>query len=527
MPHHYGYILRHESEADGDHVDLFMGPHPDSDVVFVVDQQTPGGRFDEHKVMAGFISERKAREGYLASYSPGWKGLRSITAMTVGQFLEWLESGETGKPVEDQVSRYAKKAPKGGMTIGGEHFKGGQFIPNEVVKSGTESQQEAIEDKVDSSGGGMTLPRGMSLGGPAEIAGLAGRLNEIPGNQRVGIQYGIVDDEEAKQLKGATGLNLKGYFRVVDSMSMRHSLNRHGKDNPKDFGQIPITLEDFAKIPEIVSTPDSVRLDNETTGTGSPVIIYEKRFNGTTIVVEEVRTGKRQLALKSMRKRKSVSGMAPESPSSDRPKRSDTIDRMQEFSIDEDSTEDKEKYAKSRKSADGQKELEWITIGGAAEDDKKHAGGTPVLVDGQGRIHGGPDALTGKTLGELDKDKAGTEEDGRNEGEPPSQQSTKAATATASDVRSKLLDELRTGRHMSLRELQDAAGHGRHDPNDPAKHPVNSALMALRDSGEISVHEPRRGEPSFWMTDEQIAAVGEGNIVRKLPLPSRNTRWQT
>ena len=46
MPHHYGYIKKTESEADGDHVDCFLGPHPDSHLVVVIDQQKPHGRFD-------------------------------------------------------------------------------------------------------------------------------------------------------------------------------------------------------------------------------------------------------------------------------------------------------------------------------------------------------------------------------------------------------------------------------------------------------------------------------------------------
>jgi inorganic pyrophosphatase len=42
MPYHYGYIKRTESEADGDHIDVFLGPHLDSEVVFVIDQRRPG-----------------------------------------------------------------------------------------------------------------------------------------------------------------------------------------------------------------------------------------------------------------------------------------------------------------------------------------------------------------------------------------------------------------------------------------------------------------------------------------------------
>lgn len=102
MAHHYGYIRLTESEADGDHVDCFIGPHPESELVFVVDQLTRGGRFDEPKVMLGFRSLREARKGYLACYSPGWTGLGEITAMTLPAFKRWLQRGDTGRPVARQ-----------------------------------------------------------------------------------------------------------------------------------------------------------------------------------------------------------------------------------------------------------------------------------------------------------------------------------------------------------------------------------------------------------------------------------------
>src|SRR5690606_6165332 len=63
---HYGYIRRTESEADGDHIDVFLGPHPESEMVYVVDQQTAAGRFDEHKVMLGWTNSLAAKNAYLA-----------------------------------------------------------------------------------------------------------------------------------------------------------------------------------------------------------------------------------------------------------------------------------------------------------------------------------------------------------------------------------------------------------------------------------------------------------------------------
>jgi len=104
---HYGYINRTEGR-DGDHVDVFIGPNPSSELVFVVDQVTESGkRFDEHKVMLGFTSKAKAKAGYLANYQAGWK-CGPITAMTIEQFKTWLRDGDTTKRVAMQVSKYDK-----------------------------------------------------------------------------------------------------------------------------------------------------------------------------------------------------------------------------------------------------------------------------------------------------------------------------------------------------------------------------------------------------------------------------------
>jgi hypothetical protein len=99
LPYVYGYIRRTEG-ADGDHVDVMIGPHLKSDKVFIVDQHdAETRRFDEHKCFVGFGSIAQVRAHYLRGFSDG-KGkhrLRHITEMTVPQFKEWLK-GDMTKP---------------------------------------------------------------------------------------------------------------------------------------------------------------------------------------------------------------------------------------------------------------------------------------------------------------------------------------------------------------------------------------------------------------------------------------------
>ena len=100
LPAHYGYVKRTEG-ADGDHVDIYIGPHEESDQVFVVDQlDADTGNFDEHKCIFGALGLTQARELYLAGFSDGKaeKRLGKITPASVDEFKQWLKEGDTKAP---------------------------------------------------------------------------------------------------------------------------------------------------------------------------------------------------------------------------------------------------------------------------------------------------------------------------------------------------------------------------------------------------------------------------------------------
>lgn len=117
LAHHYGYCARIAGDPapearDGDKVDIFIGPHPESEVVFVVDQEHPSGRYDEPKVLLGFTNMKDARQGYLDNYPSDWH-CGPITALTIDQFRAWLETGDTTKRIADQVSKYSQDMDPG------------------------------------------------------------------------------------------------------------------------------------------------------------------------------------------------------------------------------------------------------------------------------------------------------------------------------------------------------------------------------------------------------------------------------
>jgi N12 class adenine-specific DNA methylase len=120
MPAHYGRILRTEG-ADGDHVDFYMGPRPDSDLVVVVDQKdAETGVFDEHKVMLGFANRKAALDFYVRGFSDG-KGADRMGGhkiLTVAEFKDWLETGDLSKPVREKSQEAPRLAGKSTGTPG-------------------------------------------------------------------------------------------------------------------------------------------------------------------------------------------------------------------------------------------------------------------------------------------------------------------------------------------------------------------------------------------------------------------------
>lgn len=105
MQHPYGYI-RKTLGADGDHVDVYVGPSQHSDRVFVVhqmkkpkDPSAPWSEYDEDKVMLGFDDADAARRAYAAHYDdPRFFG--DMTAMSFADFKNHvLDADNHGEPI--------------------------------------------------------------------------------------------------------------------------------------------------------------------------------------------------------------------------------------------------------------------------------------------------------------------------------------------------------------------------------------------------------------------------------------------
>jgi len=100
LPADYGFIDGTEG-ADGDEMDCYLGPNPESTIIYVVDQNdmNGSGSFDEHKCFLGYRSAFEAKKDYYKGHSHGYAIFRSITALSLGAFKTWLKYGDTSSPL--------------------------------------------------------------------------------------------------------------------------------------------------------------------------------------------------------------------------------------------------------------------------------------------------------------------------------------------------------------------------------------------------------------------------------------------
>jgi riboflavin synthase len=111
----------------------------------------------------------------------------------------------------------------------------------------------------------------------------------------------IVSYKEIELLK-KIGLDVTGFKRIMDYSAVRHILKGHGdpqKENER--GQIAISESDFIFIPYITKHFSNIRFSKNRIGL--TVILYEYKGENIIYYLEEVRTGKKELALSTMYKK--------------------------------------------------------------------------------------------------------------------------------------------------------------------------------------------------------------------------------
>jgi hypothetical protein len=106
MPYDYGF-LKGVMGADGDSLDVAVGPDRSSSWVYLVDQSVLGdrGKFDEHKAFLGFPSANAALKAFHQGHHRSADVLLDWTPMPIGEFKQWVKRADLRKPASREALR--------------------------------------------------------------------------------------------------------------------------------------------------------------------------------------------------------------------------------------------------------------------------------------------------------------------------------------------------------------------------------------------------------------------------------------
>jgi len=281
MGAHYGYIKRTQG-ADGDHVDVFLGPDAETaDTFYVVNQNNPTtGKFDEHKVMIGYPDEKAAKAAYMANYDKKWAGFDSIVPLSTEQFKRFVHSPKAKKALPDSaailLSRQQKPPTKkkGFVAVSPNDWDAQMSFDEAATSIRSEKHQtsHAITDDI------------------FDEMGLEHTTSDALGDWIDGAEDSLLIEVESPksmdQLKYAASLTGK-FFNQKGALSF--IADENGVDS---FYKIKIPLEK-GNIEAVRSTLDELKLDFRTLipgPTGTTVVIYDE---GTTLSKSVSKLGKK------------------------------------------------------------------------------------------------------------------------------------------------------------------------------------------------------------------------------------------
>ncbi|ROW31545.1 hypothetical protein CGZ60_09835, partial [Neisseria animalis] len=165
----------------------------------------------------------------------------------------------------------------------------GQFVPSDTVAQGVPQRNR--------DGG---LPE-LWQAAKAKIRDLAGRVSADK-SLREQVDLVPVSPQEAELAK-QHGLDIAGFTHMIDSSAINHVLKNHGNEKTeRNRGNVAVTADDFETVADVIANPDTMVFGGSTRLKRDAVFYVKKMDDGSTAVIEEVRTGKRKMAVTSMRK---------------------------------------------------------------------------------------------------------------------------------------------------------------------------------------------------------------------------------
>jgi hypothetical protein len=177
----------------------------------------------------------------------------------------------------------------------------------------TQTQEQAIEAaaraRADKTGQPLAEVRASLMGSVSNSKRVTRDVRAVlsqadkAGTDVVEVKFGAVDPALAGLIQSKTHKDVGGFEHSMDSSAVRHARNEHG-DARKEAarGQIAITDDDLRTAPQVIFAADRYVLGAKDRQ-GNDLVGYVKQMpDGTVLYVEEVRTGRKTLAFKSIRK---------------------------------------------------------------------------------------------------------------------------------------------------------------------------------------------------------------------------------
>ena len=240
MNNTYGYI-RGAVGVDGDHIDVFLSNDIDGwngRNVFVVDQYTPDGSFDEHKVMLGFNDADEAKSDYLANYEKGWEDGRRIdvTAVNLEDFEKWIASSKR------KTKPFAEYAGVKKETVSNAPAKEEDAAPTDNDNI-SEEEIENAAFTLGIHGESQTLMR-LELDNTPERAR---QILDAAKKRNAATAATSSNDNAAYTITPSTYTNKKGKTSDVSLLTFDHDLTADQERAVKEFAKEKLSEGRFAK----------------------------------------------------------------------------------------------------------------------------------------------------------------------------------------------------------------------------------------------------------------------------------------
>ena len=110
-----------------------------------------------------------------------------------------------------------------------------------------------------------------------------------------------INDEVKALLEDKMEHNFDEYSFQIDIYAIKHILKEHANESKEDSrGQVAVNDEDILLVLDVLQFPDLI-LNSGKNKLGKETITFIKQIDNRYVIIQEVRTGRKTVALNSMR----------------------------------------------------------------------------------------------------------------------------------------------------------------------------------------------------------------------------------